>query len=86
MATSRFTVSAEKQLLEKAKRMAAARNTTVSAMFTRFLRALAEIDAAPAKRLGPITRRAAGLVKLPDDRSVKDLVAEALAEKHGFAE
>lgn len=86
MATSRMTLSADKQLLEKARRLAAARNTTVSAMFKRFLQALAELDAGPAQPLGPITRRAAGLVKLPTGRSDKELVAEALAVKYGFSQ
>jgi hypothetical protein len=35
--------------------------------------------------LGPITRRASGIVKLPAGRSDKDLLGDALATKYGAA-
>jgi hypothetical protein len=81
MGTGKMVLSADRELLDKAKQMAEKRNTTVSEMFARFLQALTDLEGGPHEALGPITRRAAGLVTLPEDRSDKELVADALAEK-----
>jgi len=38
---------------------------------------------ADKKRLGPLTRKATGIVKLPPGKTDRELLEEALVEKHG---
>ena len=81
----KLTLSMEEETIQEAKRLAAQRGTSVSAMFSRLVQAMAQ---RPGQRreLGPITRRATGLVKLPPDKSDRELLEEALMEKHGLRE
>lgn len=81
MPTSRLTIAADERLIRRAEALAAARNTSVSALFSRFLDALDRSEE-PAEEIGPLTRRATGLMPSPGDRSVADLMGEALAEKY----
>jgi hypothetical protein len=79
--TTKLTLSVEPQVIREAKRAAAGWHTSVSALFTRLLRALtsqqvADLDASP------VTRRATGLVELPADTKDSDLLADALASKY----
>jgi hypothetical protein len=83
MSTVKLTLSAEKDLVAEAKTLAARRKTSVSAMVSGFLRSLSRLESGSALPLGPITRRASGIVKLPPGRSDKDLIGEALTAKYG---
>lgn len=82
MSTVKLTLSAEKDLITEAKALAARRKTSVSAMVSGFLRSLSRLESGPAASLGPITRRASGIVRLPPGRSDKELIADALAAKY----
>ena len=82
MGVKKLTLSAPADAIEAAKRIAAQKRTSVSALFVRLIRA-ADEDLAPCNALGPITQRASGIVSLPSDRSVRDLLADALDEKYG---
>ena len=82
---NKLTLSAEKTIIQSAKRIAGKNNTSVSALFSRFIQSLEKREWADAP-LGPITKKASGLVSLPKfrtDRSDKKLLAEALADRHG---
>lgn len=79
MAMTKLTLSADKDVVREAKRVAAAHNTSLSAMVDRFLRAL--IVERERRPLPPITRSLAGIVKL-EDRPLADLLGEALTEKY----
>jgi len=83
MPTTKLTLSAEKPLIEDAKRLAAGRHTSVSAMFARFLKALAKAGGETTPELGPITRRASGIVRLPQGRSDRRLLEDALSDRYG---
>ena len=83
MSTVKLTLSAEKDLIAEAKRLAAQRKTSVSALVSGFLRSLSRGEGDAPASLGPITRRASGLVKLPAGRSDKDLIGDALTSKYG---
>jgi hypothetical protein len=80
MTNTKLTLSADKNLVRRAKRLAAARKTSLSAMVGRFLRAIVEPDDA-AVAVGPLTRKASGMAKLPD-RKTAELLADALAAKY----
>ena len=81
MRTTKLTLSADKDLVEEAKEHAEKEGTSLSSMFSRFLRA---VLAGCRKRQppGPLTRKATGLVKLPASKSDRELLEEALAEKY----
>ena len=83
MSTVKLTLSAEKDLVAEAKTLAARRNTSVSAMVSGFLRSLSRLEGGSPATLGPITRRASGIVTLPPGRSDKELLSDALAAKYG---
>jgi predicted ATP-dependent protease len=79
----KLTLSAAKDIIEKAKRVAEDRGTSVSAMFSQFVQSVSTAHDAGRHELGPMTRRACGLVTLPADKTDRQLVEEALAERHG---
>jgi hypothetical protein len=82
MTTAKLTLSADKALILDAKRIASRHRTSVSAMFGRFLRSVAQVEGDRPLHAAPLTRRATGLIHLPGNRSDKDLVADALSAKY----
>jgi len=83
--TTKLTLSADKKLVEQAKKLAEEEGTSLSSMFARFLETILKRrrkkDDTPP---GPVTRKATGLAKLPANKSDRELLEKALAEKHGF--
>jgi uncharacterized protein DUF6364 len=75
---TKLTLSVDKAVVEQAKRIAEANGTSVSAMFSQFVEAMAQGKRAGI-RPGRIARQASGLVKLPSSKADKELLAEALA-------
>jgi hypothetical protein len=82
MATTMITVPAEDELLRRAERVAAARNTTVPSMLATALAAIGELDFDPGT-LSPLTRQALGIAPGVPDRPYKELLTEALMDKYG---
>lgn len=78
----KLTLSADKDVIKKAKHLAQERGTSVSAMFSQFVKSMASTDQGPRERLGPITRKAMGLVKLPPDKPYRELIEEAIIERY----
>ena len=81
---TKLTLSIDEAVVEKAKQIADANNTSVSAMFSRFVQSMAAGRLDPAKA-GPLTRKLSGIVNLPPDKDYKELLAEALEDKYGTA-
>ncbi|MBI4612563.1 MAG: hypothetical protein HY720_03040 [Planctomycetes bacterium] len=81
MRTTKLTLSADKELVEEAKELAQEEGTSLSSMFSRFLRAVLAERRKPSSP-GPLTRKATGLVKLPRNKSDRELLQEALAGKY----
>lgn len=97
---TKLTLSADDSVIEIAKRSAAARNTSVSAMLARFvtgLEAMNQPNASPA--LAPLTLAATGLISeaalshagvshqgLADAAGDEKLLEDALADRYGTAE
>jgi hypothetical protein len=79
----KLTLSVDRNVIEKAKRIAEDRGTSVSAMFSQFVESVSAGTDADRAKLGPMTRRAIGLAKLPADKSDRQLIEEALAERYG---
>lgn len=81
-ATTKLTLSVGKTLIEDAKRLAVRRRTSVSSMFTAFLQSMTQVDRTVGPMLGPITKKASGLVKLPGGRTDAQLVEDAVSAKY----
>ena len=60
----KLTLSADPEVIEQAKRLAAESGTSISSMFERFIRLMSR-KGKPRRRLGPITQEASGLISLP---------------------
>ncbi len=82
--TTKLTLSAEPEVIEEAKRLAAENNTSVSAMFGRMIRTMARRRKAGGVPLGPISRKASGFLTLPKGKKYRDVLTDALMEKYGI--
>ena len=82
MIATKLTLTASKTIIADAKRLAADRNTSVSALFARFIAGLDQLDHAPPLLPSPLTRRASGLIHLPENVDDKTLTATAIADKY----
>lgn len=82
MSMTKLTLSAERELIERAKQLAAESGTSVSSMFSRLIEAMVRARDTSAP-LGPLTERATGLVMLPVGMSDEEMLQDALADRHG---
>jgi len=81
---TKLTLSIDEGIVEKAKEIAQANGTSVSAMFSQFVQSMA--NRPKDFKIGPITRKLSGIVKLPPGKDYKELLSDALAEKYGIGE
>ena len=79
---TKLTLSADRELVQKAKRLAARQNTSVSALFDRFIRSATSGDE-PAARIGPLTRKASGIIA-PRAKADRNILEDALLEKYNL--
>jgi len=82
MRLTKLTLSADRNLIKKAKVYAESEGTSLSSMFSRFLQTVLAQGHKKKPRPGPLTRKATGLAKLPASKSDRELIEEALAEKY----
>lgn len=79
----KLTLSMDEKDIREARRLASRHGTSISGMFSRLVRAMS-----PRRRgdeeLPPLTRKLAGMVVLPKGKSDRELIEEALLEKHGL--
>ncbi len=79
----KLTLSADESIIKKAKQLAEEEGTSVSAMFDRFVRLLLARRANdPA--VGSIALKATGVITFPDGKQEREILEEALDEKHGL--
>ena len=79
----KLTLSADPDVIEEARELAEQTGTSVSSMFERFIRLLV-VQRHNVRPLGPITRKASGMITLPKRRSERQVLEDALVEKHGL--
>ncbi|MBI5092678.1 MAG: hypothetical protein HZB26_09585 [Candidatus Hydrogenedentes bacterium] len=84
MQTTKLTLSANPRLIQEAKRLAKQGNTSVSALFARYIESLSRGRDEDMANLSPITRKALGMVRLPKVRSYKRILEDSLLDKYGF--
>ena len=80
---TKLTLSIDEAVVEKAKRIAEANRTSVSAMFSQFVQSAGAQHKRQTK-IGPLTRKLSGIVKLPAGKDYKEALTEALMAKHGI--
>jgi hypothetical protein len=80
----KLTLSIKEEIAGQAKKMASERNTSVSAMFSQWIQAVAS-GSKKKISLGRITRQVSGVIQLPDGKSEKDILADALKDKYGIS-
>jgi hypothetical protein len=80
---TKLTLSVDRDVIETAKEIAHANGTSVSAMFSRFVKSM---DSPLPKdfKIGPLTRKLSGIAKLPPGKDYKEALSDALAEKYGI--
>ena len=86
MATTKLTLSADEQVIEDAKQIARELNTSVSALFSNYICSLKQRQATTLNvdSLPPLTGRALGMVNLPREKTDREMLEDALNEKHGL--
>ena len=80
----KLTLSIDKEIAGQAKKLASERQTSVSAMFSTWIQAVAS-GSKHKTSLGRITRQVSGVIQLPDEKSEQDILEEALQEKYGIS-
>jgi len=76
----KLTLNAEKDVIEKAKRIAKERGTSVSAIFSQFVATIGS-PRRRRRKTAPITRRLRGLARVPAEKSDRELFEEAILAK-----
>ena len=85
MPTVKLTLSADEKVVRKARQLARKNKTSISAMFSRLVLALSKREKMkPEAEIGPLTRKALGLAKMPPGKNDREIIEEALLEKYGF--
>jgi len=86
MEATKVTLSADRHTIEMAKRLARRKRTSMSAMFRKMIHDLAddETDDFDIEKLHPRTRALLGDRDLTGGKSNRELLEEALFEKHGI--
>ncbi len=81
----KLTLTADEKTIALAKKIAQQNRTSVSSMFGRFVRLMAGAKGSSAP-IGPIARKATGLVSLPRGKTERDILVDALLDKYGLLE
>jgi hypothetical protein len=79
----KLTLSAESEVIDMAKKLAETRGTSVSAMFSQFIRAMAGRPSPRSGGIAPITRRLTGIARAPRRKSERQLLEDALLQRFG---
>jgi hypothetical protein len=80
---TQLTLTVEEAIARQAEEHAAANGKSVSDLFAEFVKSLG--GSARPIQLGPMTRKLSGIITLPADKNDKELVADVIAERHGFS-
>jgi|WetSurMetagenome_2_1015567.scaffolds.fasta_scaffold09154_4 hypothetical protein len=88
MATTKLTLTVKPDIVRMAKEYAGKHGTSVSATFSRIIRALVATEKTRAVDVpkGSALETLTGILKLPEGQTVDDLRLEALVEKFGLEE
>jgi hypothetical protein len=79
----KLTLNADPEVIEEARRLAAAQGTSVSSLFARIVRFLARQEG-KRRPIGRLARKASGLAKLPPGKDERNVLEDALIDKYGL--
>jgi len=79
----KLTLSADEAVIRKAKKLARQNRTSISAMFERLVRMMTA-PREPSRPIGPIARKATGIIALPKGKTARQVLEESLADKYGL--
>ncbi|MCF7956083.1 MAG: DUF6364 family protein [Phycisphaerae bacterium] len=79
----KLTISMDDEIIRAPKQLAAADNVSVSAMIRRYVLSRLRPEQ-PRIKIGPITKKASGIVKLDESKSDKELLTDALIERYSL--
>ena len=82
MPKEKLTLSADKKVVEEAKKIAREKNTSISAIFSNYIMTLSDLRQYDDE-ITPIARKASGIVSIPKEKSDKKLLEDALWNKYG---
>lgn len=82
MPKGKLTLSVEERTIRKAKRVAELRHTSVSSMVAEYVDGLDDEEF--MAKLSPRVREIYGIARLPEGKTYRDLLEEALMEKYGI--
>ncbi len=87
MAATRLALSMDESVVERARRLAEARNTSISKLFVSFVCSMEQQKDADLRELPPLTKKALGLARgsVSADWDYRDELAAELAGKYGEA-
>jgi len=81
----KLTLSADEGVIREAKRLARCRGTSVSVMFSHLVRSMARAgEISDDVPVDSIAARATGFISLPEGEAPRDVLTQALMEKHGI--
>ena len=83
MATTKLTLSADKDVVKLARKLAKRDGTSISNMFAGYIRARARSREERVKA-GPLLRKITGLIKGPSDFDERKTLEDALMKKYGI--
>ena len=85
MAATRLVLSMDESVVERARRLAERRNTSISKLFVSFVSMMEQQRDVDSSELPLLTKRALGLanVDVPGDWDYKDLITDELIRKYG---
>lgn len=85
--TIKITLSATPEIAAMAKELAKEKNTTVSALFANFIRAVHLANHPVVKpKLHPAVEALTGCIQLPPDFDLKEFMAENLRKDYGITD
>lgn len=82
--SKKLTLSARPDVVKRVKRLAKKQGTSVSALFDRFARSITTDHESP-RHVGRLTRSVSGIIKLPKNKTDRQLLEEALLEKYDLS-
>lgn len=80
--STKLTLYIEEQVIEQAKSYAESTGRSLSNIVEAYLKALAAPKVEKIEDIDPLVRSLWGSVKLPDDKTYKELLQDALIEKY----
>ena len=78
----KLTLSMTPETVRLARKLSKQNGRSISAMVSGLIHSMAIHDSIESERIPPITKSLAGIVKLPEGKTYREVIEEALEEKY----